>query len=128
MGMHSDILPNETIYIKNLLKNLSSEEIKRALYAVFGQFGKIIKIIVSKTKKLKGKAWVIFADVSSSSHALRSMQNFLLFEKEMIIKYSINKSRAIDIQYGKPKMQKSKEKNNLTMANRHEAHALSDMA
>eukprot|EP00746_Dinoflagellata_sp_MGD_P156438 gnl/MRDRNA2_/MRDRNA2_85821_c0_seq1.p2 gnl/MRDRNA2_/MRDRNA2_85821_c0~~gnl/MRDRNA2_/MRDRNA2_85821_c0_seq1.p2 ORF type:complete len:211 (+),score=16.59 gnl/MRDRNA2_/MRDRNA2_85821_c0_seq1:35-667(+) len=97
--MNLNLTPNETLYITNILKKLSREEVKKALYAVFGQFGKILNIVVSKTNRLKGQAWVIFADISASTHALTSMQNFSFFDQELTVKYSSNKSRAIDGQY-----------------------------
>jgi len=46
-------------------------DLKKALYAVFGQFGRIIDIVCLKTFRLRGQAWVVFADVASSSNALR---------------------------------------------------------
>lgn len=59
-------------------------DLKKALYAVFGQFGKILDVVCMKTNKLRGQAWVVFADVASATNAMKTMQGFPLFEKPMV--------------------------------------------
>lgn len=59
-------------------------ELKKCLYAIFSQFGKIVDIVAMKTYRLRGQAWIVFADVSASTTALRSMQGFPFFEKPMV--------------------------------------------
>ena len=49
-------------------------ELKKSLQAVFSQFGKIVDVVAAKTYKLRGQAWVVFADVASATGALRTMQ------------------------------------------------------
>lgn len=46
-------------------------DLKKALYAVFGQFGRILDIVALKTFRLRGQAWIVFADVTSATNALR---------------------------------------------------------
>ena len=57
---------------------------KKCLYAVFSQFGKIMDIVVMKGHRLRGQAWVVFADISSATAALRAMQGFPFFDKPMV--------------------------------------------
>ncbi|XP_039009001.1 monothiol glutaredoxin-S11-like [Hibiscus syriacus] len=59
-------------------------ELKKLLHAVFSQFGKILDVLGLKTLKHKGQAWVIFEDVSSATNALRRMQGFPFYDKEMV--------------------------------------------
>ena len=59
-------------------------ELKKCLYAIFSQFGKIVDIVALKTYRLRGQAWIVFSDVSASTNALRSMQGFPFFEKPMV--------------------------------------------
>ena len=47
--MSVDIAPNQTIYVSNVYERLKKEETKKALLAVFSQFGKV------KYKKKKKK-------------------------------------------------------------------------
>ena len=57
---------------------------KKALYAVFSQFGDILDIVVMKTFRLRGQAWVVFQDVVTATNAMRSMDGFDMFDKEMV--------------------------------------------
>ena len=51
---------------------------------MFSQFGKILDVVCLKTYRLRGQAWVVFADISGATNALRSMQEFPFFEKPMV--------------------------------------------
>ncbi|XP_057964898.1 U1 small nuclear ribonucleoprotein A [Malania oleifera] len=90
-----DISPNMTIYINNLNEKIKLEELKKSLYAVFSQFGKILEVLAFKTLKHKGQAWVVFEDVSSANSALRQMQGFPFYDKPMRIQYAKTKSDVI---------------------------------
>ncbi|GAA0151730.1 RNA splicing factor [Lithospermum erythrorhizon] len=91
----SDIPPNQTIYIKNLNEKVNKEELKRSLYALFSQYGRIVDIVALKTEKLRGQAWVVFSEVTAASNAVRQMQNFPFYEKPMRIQYAKTKSDCI---------------------------------
>lgn len=60
-------------------------ELKKSLLAVFSQFGTILEVLVFKTLKHKGQAWVVFEEVSGASNALRQMQGFPFYDKPMVI-------------------------------------------
>ena len=66
----------------------------KSLQAIFGQFGKIIDIVASKSYKLRGQAWVVFADVAAATAAMRAMQGFPFYDKPMRIAYAKTKSDA----------------------------------
>lgn len=51
-----DIPLTQMIYIKNLNKKVDREELKRSLYALFPQNGRILDIVALKTAKLRGQA------------------------------------------------------------------------
>lgn len=59
-------------------------ELKKSVYAIFSQFGNILDIVAMKTLKMRGQAFVVFADVASATNALRSMQGFPFYEKPMV--------------------------------------------
>jgi RNA recognition motif-containing protein len=59
-------------------------DLKKALYSVFSQFGRIIDVVALKTYRLRGQAWVVFDNVNSATNALRSMQGFPFFDKPMV--------------------------------------------
>lgn len=72
----------------------STAELVKSLQAIFGQFGKIIDIVASKSYKLRGQAWVVFADVAAATAAMRAMQEFPFYDKPMRIAYAKTKSDA----------------------------------
>lgn len=65
-------------------------ELKKSLYAIFSQFGQILDILVSRTLKMKGQAFVIFKEINSASSALRSMQGFPFYDKPMVWSVTLN--------------------------------------
>lgn len=90
-----DIRPNHTIYINNLNEKVKKEELKKSLYALFSQFGHILDIVALKTPKMRGQAFVIFKEITSSTNAIRSLQGFPFYDKPMHIQYCKTDSDVI---------------------------------
>jgi len=90
-----DIAPNQTIYVNNLYEKLGKEELKKCLYSMFSQFGRILDVVCLKTIRLRGQAWIVFTDAASATNALKSMQGFLFFDKPIKISYAKTKSDAV---------------------------------
>ena len=61
----------------------ASAETKLCLYALFGQFGKIMDIVCMRTERLHGRR-VVFADITAATNALRAMQGFSFFDKPLV--------------------------------------------
>ncbi|KAF8056388.1 U2 small nuclear ribonucleoprotein B [Scenedesmus sp. PABB004] len=94
-GAMADIAPNQTIYINNLYEKLPKEELRKALYAMFSQFGKIIDVVALKTLRLRGQAWVVFSDVAAATNAKTAMQGFPFFDKPIRVSFAHTKSDAV---------------------------------
>ncbi|CAL0307713.1 unnamed protein product [Lupinus luteus] len=111
MMLSGDIPPNQTIYIKNLNEKIKKEELKRSLYCLFSQYGRILDVVALKTPKLRGQAWVCFSEVTAASNAVRQMQNFPFYDKPMRIQYAKTKSDCIAIEEGSyvPREKKKKQ-------------------
>jgi len=107
-----DVPPNQTIYINNLNEKVKKEELKKALYAIFNQFGSILDVVALKTLKMRGQAFIVFKDIPSATNALRSMQGFPFYDKPMRIAYGKSKSDAVSKLDGTfiPRDRKRKEK------------------
>ncbi|XP_014117806.1 U1 small nuclear ribonucleoprotein A isoform X2 [Poecile atricapillus] len=90
-----DPRPNHTIYINNLNEKIKKDELKKSLYAIFSQFGQILDILVSRSLRMRGQAFVIFKEMSSATNALRSMQGFPFYDKPMRIQYAKSDSDII---------------------------------
>ncbi|KAK6039960.1 Fe-S protein assembly co-chaperone HscB [Cooperia oncophora] len=91
----ADIKPNHTIYINNLNEKIKKDELKKALHAIFTQFGEIVSIMSFKTLRMRGQAHIIFKEISSASNALRAMQGFPFYDKPMRIQYAREDSDVI---------------------------------
>ncbi|CAL5333963.1 unnamed protein product [Camellia sinensis] len=50
--------------MQNLNEKLKKEELKRSLYALFSQYGRIFNIVALKTAKLRGQKWIQYANMS----------------------------------------------------------------
>lgn len=59
-------------------------ELKKCLYAMFSQFGRIMDVVCLKTLKLRGQAWVVFTDAGAATNAMRTMQGFPFFDKPIV--------------------------------------------
>ncbi|KAL0920966.1 hypothetical protein M5K25_007986 [Dendrobium thyrsiflorum] len=93
--LSGDIPPNQTIYIRNLNEKVKKEELKRSIYALFSQFGRILDVVALKTEKLRGQAWVVFSEVTAASNAVRQMQSFPFYDKPMRIQFAKMKSDCV---------------------------------
>ncbi|XP_020674093.1 U2 small nuclear ribonucleoprotein B'' [Dendrobium catenatum] len=93
--LSGDIPPNQTIYIRNLNEKVKKEELKRSIYALFSQFGRILDVVALKTEKLRGQAWVVFSEVTAASSAVRQMQSFPFYDKPMRIQFAKMKSDCV---------------------------------
>ncbi len=63
---------------------IDRSEIKKSLYHVFGQFGKVMDVHAKKTLKTRGQAFIVFEDIASANRAVRDMQNFNFYGKPMV--------------------------------------------
>uniref|UniRef100_A0A6N2M595 RRM domain-containing protein n=1 Tax=Salix viminalis TaxID=40686 RepID=A0A6N2M595_SALVM len=59
-------------------------ELKRSLYCLFSQYGRILDVVALKTAKLRGQAWVVYNEVTAASNAVRQMQGFPFYDKPMV--------------------------------------------
>ncbi|CAI9635241.1 unnamed protein product [Alternaria burnsii] len=88
-------IPNRTLYVRNLPDKLQKEDLKRNLYMLFATYGVILDIVALKTMKMRGQAHVVFRDVDSSTQAMRALQGFTFFGKDMQIAYAKTKSDTV---------------------------------
>ena len=88
-GSYADMLFKQTrLYLKNLNEKIHKDELKRALYMLFTTYGPVLDIVTvrkgSKGQSMRGQAHVVFRDMQTSTQALRALQGFDLFGKEMV--------------------------------------------
>nr|WJH19457.1 U1/U2 small nuclear ribonucleoprotein U1A2B-2 [Euglena gracilis] len=107
------IPPQQALYVHNLNDKLQKEELKRALYLLFSQYGPLMDVVAMKTQRLRGQAFVVFKDVTAATTAMRQLQGLLFFEKQLKIQYAKTKSDVVsrlDGTYSAKKKRERKEK------------------
>jgi RNA recognition motif-containing protein len=77
-------VPSQTLYINNINEKIKSDVLKKMLYMIFSQYGKVVDVIAKKGVKLRGQAWVVFQDKSAATNALRGKQGFNFYEKPLV--------------------------------------------
>ncbi|KAI8935963.1 hypothetical protein NX059_007467 [Plenodomus lindquistii] len=88
-------VPNRTLYVRNLPDKLAKEDLKRNLYMLFATYGAVLDIVALKTMKMRGQAHIVFRDIDSSTQAMRALQGFTFFGKDMQIAYAKTKSDTV---------------------------------
>ncbi|KAF2239192.1 hypothetical protein EV356DRAFT_515414 [Viridothelium virens] len=81
---HPNYPPNSTLYCRNLPEKIQKEELRRSLYMLFSTYGHVIDIVALKTRKMRGQAHVTFRDIQASTTAMRALQGFNFFEKDLV--------------------------------------------
>ncbi|OEL18400.1 U2 small nuclear ribonucleoprotein B'' [Dichanthelium oligosanthes] len=83
--LSGDIPPNQTIYLNNLNEKVKKEELKRSIYALCSQYGRILDVVALKTQKLRGQAWVVFSEITAATNAFRGLQDFDFYGKKIVL-------------------------------------------
>lgn len=76
--------PNATLYLKNLNDHVRKDELRAQLYALFATYGKIIDVVASKTARMRGQAFLVFADLAGATTAMRACEGMMFYDKPMV--------------------------------------------
>lgn len=76
--------PNTTLYINNLNDKINKEELRIQLHALFNTHGRIIDVVATKTPKMRGQAFLVFADLAGATSALRACEGMTFYDKPMV--------------------------------------------
>jgi len=88
--------PNQTLYVTNLPSSkIQKSDLRISLYALFATYGPVLDVVALRTMKMRGQAHIVFRDVHTATQAMRSLQGFDFFGKEMQISYAKTKSDTI---------------------------------
>ncbi|KAJ5309143.1 hypothetical protein PENANT_c014G02240 [Penicillium antarcticum] len=87
--------PNQTLYCTNLPDKLHKHDLRSSLYTLFSTYGTVLDVVALKTSKMRGQAHIVFKDIQASTQALRSLQGFEFFGKQMKIVYAKGPSHVI---------------------------------
>lgn len=91
-GNSSTPSPSPTLYLTNLPEKLRKEDLRTALYMLFSTYGVVLDVVAMRGNKMRGQAHIVMRDTAASTQAMRALQDFDFFGKEVKIRYSSNKS------------------------------------
>ncbi|KAI4203455.1 MAG: hypothetical protein LQ350_001793 [Teloschistes chrysophthalmus] len=74
---------------------MQKPDLRLSLYTLFSTYGPVLDVVALKTKSMRGQAHIVFRDVQASTQAMRALQGFDFFGKEMSIQYGKGKSDTI---------------------------------
>ncbi|KAF8195954.1 hypothetical protein K438DRAFT_1719342 [Mycena galopus ATCC 62051] len=87
--------PNTTLYINNLNDKINKEELRSQLHALFITYGKIIDVVASKNQRMRGQAFLVFADLAGATTAMRALEGMVFYDKPLVPNaYAKSKSYA----------------------------------
>ncbi|KAI9090837.1 u2 small nuclear ribonucleoprotein B''-like protein [Phlyctochytrium arcticum] len=98
--MAASIPPSQTLYIRNLNEKIQKEELRKSLYYLFSQHGRVLDVVALKTMKMRGQAFICFQSISSATTALRALQEFPFFDRHMKITFAKTRSNALRFRDG----------------------------
>lgn len=55
-----------------------------SLYTLFSTYGPVLDVVAMKTPKMRGQAHIVYRDIQASTQAMRALQGFDFFGKEMV--------------------------------------------
>lgn len=105
---------NTTLYIKNINEKIKIPDLKYCLYYLFNKYGRVIDIVINKSNKMRGQAFIVYNSLESCENAMLDLQHQKIFNKEIHIEYAKTMSNKVLILQNKlkinPKYLKYKEK------------------
>jgi len=94
--LNMDIEPNQTLYVNNINEKIPKEVLKKQLYMLFSQYGRVKQITACKGIKLRGQSWIVFHDLNSAMNAMKGKQGFVFYDKPLRITFAKAKSHITE--------------------------------
>ncbi|KAL8450288.1 hypothetical protein Emag_003311 [Eimeria magna] len=88
----ADVVPNPTLYCKNLNDRVQLSDLVACLYECFSAYGLVLDVVAGR--KIRGQAFVVFSELSSATAALRGLQGKEFLGKPLHLSYAKTKSDA----------------------------------
>ncbi|CAK89833.1 unnamed protein product (macronuclear) [Paramecium tetraurelia] len=99
--INQDSAPKETLYVSGLNDKIKLEDLKFVLYILFSQFGEVLQIVMKKTQKLRGQAFIVFQNITYATNAKSALSGMMVYDKPLIIEFAYKKSVIFDRMEGK---------------------------
>jgi RNA recognition motif-containing protein len=73
------------LYITNLPSSkIRKSDLRISLYTLFSTYGAVLDVVSLRTMKMRGQAHVVYRDVQTATQAMRALQGFEFFGREMV--------------------------------------------
>ena len=89
-------LKRSSLYLTNLPDKLQKADLRLSLYTLFSTYGPVLDVVALSRGKMRGQAHVAFRDVQASTQAMRALQGFDFFGKEMVRLY-VTPTRKMEV-------------------------------
>ncbi|KAG7527357.1 hypothetical protein FFLO_07019 [Filobasidium floriforme] len=86
--------PCPTLYVNNIESKIKKIELRKQLYALFTPYGKVIDVVAKKGDHARGQAFIVFADQTSATTAMRALVGEEFYGRPLRIDYAKSQSRA----------------------------------
>ena len=73
-----------SLYVTDLPDKLRKEDLRLSLYPLFSTYGPVLDVVALKTIKMRGQAFIVYRDIQASTQAMRALQGFEFFGREMV--------------------------------------------
>lgn len=73
-----------SLYLTNLPEKIQKTDLRLSLYTLFATYGPVLDVVAVRNNKMRGQAHVAFRDIQASTQAMRALQGFDFFGKEMV--------------------------------------------
>ena len=75
---------SETLYIQNLNEKIKVDVLKTSLRGLFKTYGEVLDVVAHDNLRMRGQAFVSFADAEVAKKALKEVRGFPLYSKPMV--------------------------------------------
>ncbi|KAF9261416.1 RNA-binding domain-containing protein [Marasmius fiardii PR-910] len=86
---------SETLYIQNLNEKIKIDVLKASLRGLFKSYGEVLDVVAHKNLRMRGQAFVSFADADVAKKAMMEVRGFPLYSKPMQISFARTRSDAV---------------------------------
>ncbi|KII94222.1 hypothetical protein PLICRDRAFT_36470 [Plicaturopsis crispa FD-325 SS-3] len=88
-------LVSETLYIQNLNEKIKPDVLKTSLRGLFKSYGEVLDVVAHGNLRMRGQAFVSFADADIAKKAMKEVRGFPLYSKPMQISFARTRSDAV---------------------------------
>jgi U2 small nuclear ribonucleoprotein B'' len=80
--------PSTTLYVNNLHDGLAKAELRAQLYAIFATYGQVLDVVALKGPRMKGQAFLVFAELAAATAAMRALEGMAFYDKPMVRRFA----------------------------------------